>query len=145
MFKLSFSHNAHEPVNIESGRLTIGRDPQNDVVLDVDGVSGFHAEIVEDQGRFWLLDLGSTNGTRLDGQQVLGKVEIQAWQTIAIDEVEVSIEDPANRRPTVVRRAVNDVQPEDNSGAILTMSSGPYAGEVCFPVPYCVHPPNHIH
>jgi ABC-type multidrug transport system ATPase subunit/ABC-type multidrug transport system permease subunit len=48
-------------------RLTIGRDRSNDVVLDDPNVSRFHAEVVRDGERVALYDLGSRNGTRVDG------------------------------------------------------------------------------
>jgi ABC-type multidrug transport system ATPase subunit/pSer/pThr/pTyr-binding forkhead associated (FHA) protein len=48
-------------------RLTVGRDPSNDVVLDDPNVSRFHAEIVRSGERVELRDLGSRNGTRVNG------------------------------------------------------------------------------
>jgi ABC-type multidrug transport system ATPase subunit len=47
--------------------ITIGREPDNDVVLDYPMVSGHHARIVQDVGGAFLEDLNSTNGTALDG------------------------------------------------------------------------------
>jgi len=46
-------------------RTTIGRDPNNDLVLDDDTISSEHAAIEVRDGRYWLEDLRSTNGTRL--------------------------------------------------------------------------------
>ncbi len=46
-------------------RTTIGRDPHNDIVLDDDTISSEHAAIEVRDGRYWLEDLRSTNGTRL--------------------------------------------------------------------------------
>ena len=49
--------------------ITVGRAPENTVVLDDDYVSGRHAEIVlSDPPR--ITDLGSTNGTFMDGERV---------------------------------------------------------------------------
>ena len=50
------------------GETTIGRSSRNDIVLKDSTVSKQHAKVVERQGRFWLYDLGSTNGTRLNGR-----------------------------------------------------------------------------
>ena len=50
--------------------LVIGRDPRCDLVLDDPRVSRRHAEIRPRLGRFALLDLGSTNGTRVNGTRV---------------------------------------------------------------------------
>ena len=52
------------------GRATIGRKSSNTLVLKDQGVSGSHAEIVSD-GDDWLVrDLGSTNGTFVDGEKI---------------------------------------------------------------------------
>jgi len=56
------------PVTFDGKRLRIGRDPANDVVLEDPNVSRFHAEVVASDGGVELLDLGSRNGTRVDGQ-----------------------------------------------------------------------------
>jgi hypothetical protein len=50
--------------------LAIGRDPQNDVVLDDRRVSRRHAEIRLRLGRYTLYDLQSTNGTYVNGRRV---------------------------------------------------------------------------
>jgi ABC-type multidrug transport system ATPase subunit/ABC-type multidrug transport system permease subunit len=57
-------------VVFEGERLSIGRDPANDVVLADPNVSRFHAEMVRDGDAIELADLGSRNGTRLDGAPV---------------------------------------------------------------------------
>lgn len=50
------------------GETTIGRSSRNDIVLKDSTISKQHAKVVERNGRFWLYDLGSTNGTRLNGR-----------------------------------------------------------------------------
>ncbi|NJM05282.1 FHA domain-containing protein, partial [Candidatus Gracilibacteria bacterium] len=52
--------------------VTIGRDPSNDIVLDVPIVSRHHADIQFDGIAFYLSDAGSQNGTWLDETRVLG-------------------------------------------------------------------------
>lgn len=52
----------------------IGRDPQNDLVLDDRRVSRKHAEIRLRLGRYTLYDLQSTNGTYVNGRRVAEKV-----------------------------------------------------------------------
>jgi ABC transport system ATP-binding/permease protein len=59
-----------QTVAFEGPRLTIGRDPDNDVVLDDPNVSRFHAEVITKADGLELRDLGSRNGTRLDGELV---------------------------------------------------------------------------
>jgi len=47
----------------------IGRDESADIRLQVSAVSRKHAEIFAERGRFWIRDLGSTNGVIVDGQR----------------------------------------------------------------------------
>jgi pSer/pThr/pTyr-binding forkhead associated (FHA) protein len=52
-------------------RTTIGRAPDNKIVLDDVSVSTHHAEIICRKGQFLLRDLGSSNGTNVNGQSVI--------------------------------------------------------------------------
>ncbi len=51
-------------------RIRVGRKPDNDVVVDDKVVSSHHAEIRCSRGVYRLADLGSTNGTLLNGRRV---------------------------------------------------------------------------
>lgn len=55
---------------VKSRPVQIGRDPGNDLVLRDPRVSRQHAEIVFDRGFFIIRDLGSSNGTIVNGQKV---------------------------------------------------------------------------
>jgi FHA domain len=63
---------------LEAGRLycdlltpiSIGREEDNDIRLNDDRVSRFHAKIQDDAGRVIMTDLDSTNGTRINGHPV---------------------------------------------------------------------------
>ncbi|MFC7302894.1 DUF1707 and FHA domain-containing protein [Streptomyces monticola] len=57
--------------------LRIGRDPANGLRLSHDTVSRVHAEL-RMQGGLWVLrDLGSTNGTSVNGRRVVGAAVVQ--------------------------------------------------------------------
>lgn len=56
-----------------AGEMTIGRDANNGIVLSDPSVSGRHAAIMR-VGRDWTVsDLGSTNGTLVNGRAVDGR------------------------------------------------------------------------
>ncbi|HLQ36433.1 MAG TPA: FHA domain-containing protein, partial [Planctomycetota bacterium] len=61
---------AGEVVTLPTRPLRIGRKPGNDLVIVDEKTSGSHAEVAPDGERFVLRDLGSTNGTFLDGKRV---------------------------------------------------------------------------
>lgn len=56
--------------------MTLGRDPGNDLVIDDQHTSAFHAELHYARDRWWLRDLDSSNGTFLNGEPVRAVVAI---------------------------------------------------------------------
>jgi pSer/pThr/pTyr-binding forkhead associated (FHA) protein len=60
----------------------IGRDPDDDIILDDDLVSRRHAEARWRAGRAYLLDRGSLNGTRRNTQKVRGLVPLEVGDII---------------------------------------------------------------
>jgi pSer/pThr/pTyr-binding forkhead associated (FHA) protein len=53
--------------------LRLGRSPDNDVILRDPATSGHHARLERRGDEFWLVDLGSTNGTFVNGESVQEK------------------------------------------------------------------------
>ena len=51
-------------------QLTIGRGLNNDIILEDTRVSRHHAQLRYRARRFWIADLGSTNGTYINDEQV---------------------------------------------------------------------------
>jgi pSer/pThr/pTyr-binding forkhead associated (FHA) protein len=54
--------------------LTIGRSPDNAVIIDNPAVSGHHARVFSESGAVILEDLNSTNGTFVNGQHTMRRV-----------------------------------------------------------------------
>lgn len=55
------------------GELTLGRSPSNAIGLPDDTfASGLHARVFRRDGGVWVEDLGSTNGTHLNGARISG-------------------------------------------------------------------------
>lgn len=63
-------------------KTTIGRENDNNVVLPHDKVSANHAEVVCEGGVYYLADLGSTNGTFVDGARITERVSLHAGNRI---------------------------------------------------------------
>ncbi len=57
-------------VIIDREVITIGRKPDNDIVIDNQAVSGHHAKILLNNNIITILDLSSLNGTYLGGQPI---------------------------------------------------------------------------
>lgn len=57
-------------IPLSGAMVVLGRAPLNDVVVDERGVSRQHAGIRGDLEGFWIADLGSRNGTFVNGEKV---------------------------------------------------------------------------
>ncbi len=54
----------------EASEVRIGRRPDLELPLPYPALSGLHARLVRVDGRWQIEDLGSTNGTRVDGERL---------------------------------------------------------------------------
>jgi pSer/pThr/pTyr-binding forkhead associated (FHA) protein len=63
--------------------VTIGREEENTLRLNDERISRFHAKIQDDDGKFILTDLDSTNGTRVNGHPIQMRV-LQIGDQISI-------------------------------------------------------------
>ncbi len=68
------------------GVTTIGRSPNNTYAMDFEGVSRHHSQIrmVDETGEAFLKDLGSTNGTFLNNQEVKNELPLKKGDVIKI-------------------------------------------------------------
>ncbi len=75
------------------GVVTIGRTPENKIVVPHPQVSSRHAQIVNQNGQLFLEDLGSANGTFVRGQRVTRgqKVPVQNGEKVYIGPMPVLI------------------------------------------------------
>jgi pSer/pThr/pTyr-binding forkhead associated (FHA) protein/NADPH-dependent 2,4-dienoyl-CoA reductase/sulfur reductase-like enzyme len=89
-------------LNLPDGRLqslgprtTIGRNPDNDLVLHDSQVSGSHAEIRQGVDGFVIADLDSRNGVFVDGARVTVPQTLRHGQTIRLGETYVTFSQQA--------------------------------------------------
>lgn len=67
--------------------VVIGRTAECDVILYEAGVSRKHARILVDEGGIWIEDLGSSNGTRVNGETITQKQPLKDGDTISMGPV----------------------------------------------------------
>jgi hypothetical protein len=72
--------------------VTLGRSRQSDVVLNDPNVSRNHAEIRPRGGSWVLTDLGSTNGSRINGRRIEGSEVIRAGDEIELGSTSLRFE-----------------------------------------------------
>src|SRR2546425_12711886 len=86
-------------ITLSKERTTIGRKPHNDIQIDNLAVSGEHAVIVTILQDSFLEDLGSTNGTVVNGQPV--KKHVPQFVFTKLDDVAVLQEVLLDRKSVV--------------------------------------------
>ena len=104
---------------IEEDETVIGRAPENAVPVNDPSVSGRHCVILREGARFTLKDLGSTNGTRVNGHTVQ-EAKLHPKDLLQIGSVEFLIDG-------------QDIEgAEDDGGTSVEVTPGPAAAPDSF-------------
>ena len=74
-----------------TGPVVIGRSPGADIVLGDDFVSGRHARVAPSGGSAVVEDMGSTNGTLLNGSRLTKPTTLREGDAIDIGEVRLKV------------------------------------------------------
>lgn len=120
---------------LDKERVTIGRKPENDIQIDNLAVSGKHALVITILDDSFLEDLGSTNGTYVNGKLVK-KHALKDGDVVAIGKHELkyvnenatSDDDEFEKtmiiKPGSASAAVAAAQAAENAGAAAATESG---------------------
>lgn len=83
---------AGEPLDVR-GHLLIGRSAENGVVLEADtAVSARHATVESRPDGLWVTDVGSTNGTVVNGKRISAPQRLGRGDLVRIGETELVVE-----------------------------------------------------
>lgn len=74
-------------IELTGDRLILGRHPQCKIVLDNVAVSRHHAQILQNNGSFYLEDLRSRNGTYLNGHRLEGRTPLHEGDLVKVCDV----------------------------------------------------------
>lgn len=77
---------------LEAREYMVGRSSHADIVLADPSVSGHHAKLTLHGDAFAVVDLGSTNGTTVDGHPVQGSYVLRGGETIGFGEARARYE-----------------------------------------------------
>lgn len=78
-------------VSLDSGPLVLGRASQASVQVDDVYVSDEHAEVMPDDGGWSVRDLGSTNGTYLNGAKVTQPTPLASGDQIRVGKTRIEV------------------------------------------------------
>src|SRR6185436_18380824 len=67
-----------------AGGASMGRAFDNSIRVDVEGVSRYHAVIEQKADGFWLSDLGSRNGTTVNGAAVSADRKLESGESLIL-------------------------------------------------------------
>ena len=88
---LRFNGDFVKEYELDKEVITIGRKPDNDIYIDNLAVSGNHAKILTILNDSFIEDLGSTNGTYINGEKIT-KHALQNGESIVIGKHELKYE-----------------------------------------------------
>jgi predicted component of type VI protein secretion system len=71
---------------LEGDQLTVGRDATNEITINDAEISRRHARLTFQGGKYVLEDLGSTNGTFVNGQRLAGPRVLKAGEVVQFGE-----------------------------------------------------------
>ncbi len=85
-----FNKTTKERYELSSSVNKIGRDRSNNIAIPADHhISRHHAWVLQVQGEFWVEDLGSTNGTLLNGEPIDERKQISSGDKLTFGKTEL--------------------------------------------------------
>ena len=82
---LTLANGSEQAFTINKNLVSLGRSAANDVSVPDAKVSRFHAHLQSSQGQWVLIDLDSSNGTRVKGQQIT-RIDLSPGDVIAMGD-----------------------------------------------------------
>ncbi len=110
---------APRTVTLAVGEAVVGKHPDCQVVLPDPKVSRRHARFSERDGKVFVQDLGSTNGTHLGGHAVEGETAVDAGAVVEIGPYELKV-----LPSTAKREAPAEAAQEADSGKTRILETG---------------------
>lgn len=85
---------------LKTDKLTIGRVEDNGFQIPEGSVSGRHCEVHLKEGKVYVKDLGSTNGTFVGGKKVNSETLLRPGKILRLGQVEIRLETEKNAGET---------------------------------------------
>lgn len=105
---------APQTVRLDRVRMTIGRSSRNDICISDPFASRLHAEFRLEGDQAFLMDIGSANGTFLNGHKIVGLTRLSHGDLIRIGETEIEFRAAPMNAPTVYLSGPESSLPPDS-------------------------------
>jgi serine phosphatase RsbU (regulator of sigma subunit)/pSer/pThr/pTyr-binding forkhead associated (FHA) protein len=123
-------NNQGQRVPLSPDKSVLGRNPDCQVVIAGTAVSREHAQIVCVQGKFYIEDKQSRNGTFVNNQQINGRTLLHEGDRIKICDALFTFHDGGPVRPPLPSEPVDEPEPDDpeSSSTVEATMSGVGSG-----------------
>ncbi|MDE3170767.1 MAG: FHA domain-containing protein [Acidobacteriota bacterium] len=115
---LKFENAVLQEVPVSSKEVSIGRSPDNALVIDNPAVSHYHARVFNEEGRIMLEDFGSLNGTFVNGQRVK-MIALKHGDSVAVGKHTIVVSDSRDLDGFASSYAAKPAAPKLNETVIL--------------------------
>src|SRR5271163_4806899 len=116
---LKFESSILKEVAVGQQEVSIGRSPDNGIVIDNPAISSYHARVFHEDGRLMLQDFGSLNGTFVNGQRVK-MVMLKPGDSVGIGKHTIVVTDSVEvRAHSLDNAAVKPAVPKINETVML--------------------------
>jgi pSer/pThr/pTyr-binding forkhead associated (FHA) protein len=112
-----------ESFQLEKASVGIGRSSGNDIMLDVTSVSRYHIKITYDNNQAYVSDLGSVNGTYLDGERMRAEepYPLRGGEEIQIGDLRLIFQPSQTEQSTQPAQPVNARQAVAGVGCTIDL------------------------
>ena len=87
---LKFETAVLKEVAVGQQEVSIGRSPDNGIVIDNPAISSYHARVFHEDGRLMLQDFGSLNGTFVNGQRLAAERLLRPGDVLVVGGTEMT-------------------------------------------------------
>lgn len=115
---------------LDGDQLSIGRDSSNEITVNDAEVSRRHARLTFQGGKYVLEDMGSTNGTFVNGQRLTGPRVLKSGEVVSLGEQIVFVYEAVDSDPGATRISSRSVPEPRPVPAPPPPPPQAYAGEV---------------
>jgi predicted component of type VI protein secretion system len=115
---------------LDSDQISIGRDSSNEIPVNDAEVSRRHSRLTFQGGKYVLEDMGSTNGTFVNGQRLTGPRVLKSGEVVSLGEQIVFVYEAVDSDPGATMVSPRNISAPPRPVAVPPPPPQAYAGQV---------------